>query len=128
MRPPRVRYDWNPIESAPFDEDIAVQVTDGRGAPYAIRWPCRRMQSCQAEKAVRDRRPDYFAFARNVSVKRSVGSVAGFEDGTACFKHSLFFRDRRTVLPRDELKAPPNVAPTRVDPSWSFGTALRLAA
>jgi hypothetical protein len=41
MRPPRMRYDWNPIESAPFDEDIAVQVTDGRGAPYAIQWPCR---------------------------------------------------------------------------------------
>jgi hypothetical protein len=42
MRMPRVTYDWNPIESAPFDEDIAVQVTDGCGAPYAIRWPCRR--------------------------------------------------------------------------------------
>jgi len=38
--PPRVKYDWYPIESAPFDEDIAVQVTDGRGAPYAIQWPC----------------------------------------------------------------------------------------
>ena len=41
MRPPRVTYDWNSIESAPFDEDVAVQVTDGRGAPYAIKWPCR---------------------------------------------------------------------------------------
>ena len=41
MRAPRVTYDWNSIESAPFDEDVAVQVTDGRGAPYAIRWPCR---------------------------------------------------------------------------------------
>jgi hypothetical protein len=41
MRPPRVTYDWYPIESAPFDEDIAVQVTDGRGAPYVIQWPCR---------------------------------------------------------------------------------------
>jgi hypothetical protein len=40
-RPHRVTYDWYPIESAPFDEDITVQVTDGRGAPYAIRWPCR---------------------------------------------------------------------------------------
>jgi hypothetical protein len=26
---------WNPIESAPLDEDIALQVTDGRGALYA---------------------------------------------------------------------------------------------
>jgi hypothetical protein len=42
MRPPRVTYDWYPIESAPFGEDIAVQVTDGRGAPYAIQWPCQR--------------------------------------------------------------------------------------
>jgi hypothetical protein len=40
-RPPRVTYDWNPIENAPFDEDVAVQVTDGRGSPYAIRWPSR---------------------------------------------------------------------------------------
>jgi hypothetical protein len=41
-RPHRVTYDWHPIESAPFGEDIAVQVTDGRGAPYAIQWPCQR--------------------------------------------------------------------------------------
>jgi hypothetical protein len=42
MRPPQVNYGWDPtIESAPFDEDVAVQVTDGRGSPYAIRWPCR---------------------------------------------------------------------------------------
>jgi hypothetical protein len=33
---------WNPIESAPFDEDVTLQVTDGRGQPYAINWPCRR--------------------------------------------------------------------------------------
>ena len=44
-RPSRVTYDWYPIESAPFDEDVAVQVTDGRGAPYAIRWPCQRTKS-----------------------------------------------------------------------------------
>jgi hypothetical protein len=42
MRPPRVTYDWNPIESAPLDEDVGLQVTDGRGAPYTLRWPCRR--------------------------------------------------------------------------------------
>jgi hypothetical protein len=41
-RPHRVTYDWHPIESVPFGEDIAVQVTDGRGAPYAIQWPCQR--------------------------------------------------------------------------------------
>jgi hypothetical protein len=33
---------WNPIESAPLDEDIALQVTDGRGNPYILQWPCRR--------------------------------------------------------------------------------------
>jgi hypothetical protein len=41
MRPPLANY-WNPIETAPFDQDISVQVTDGRGKPYAIQWPCRR--------------------------------------------------------------------------------------
>jgi hypothetical protein len=25
---------WNPIESAPFDQDVTLQVTDGRGKPY----------------------------------------------------------------------------------------------
>ena len=30
MRSPR-DYGWNPIETAPADEDIALQVTDGRG-------------------------------------------------------------------------------------------------
>jgi hypothetical protein len=41
-RPHRVTCDWYPIESAPFDEDIALEVTDGRGKPYVLRWPCRR--------------------------------------------------------------------------------------
>jgi hypothetical protein len=42
MRPPQVNHGWNPIETAPFDKDIAVQVTDDRGEPYPINWPCRR--------------------------------------------------------------------------------------
>jgi hypothetical protein len=41
-RRPRRTYDWYPIESAPLGEDIALEVTDGRGKPYALRWPCRR--------------------------------------------------------------------------------------
>jgi hypothetical protein len=41
MRSPR-DYGWNPIEIAPLDEDITLQVTDGRGGPYTLRWPCRR--------------------------------------------------------------------------------------
>jgi hypothetical protein len=36
MRPPQVDYGWNPIETAPLDEDIALQVTDGRGGPYTL--------------------------------------------------------------------------------------------
>jgi hypothetical protein len=31
MRAPLVNYGWNLIETAPFDEDIALQVTDGHG-------------------------------------------------------------------------------------------------
>jgi hypothetical protein len=42
MRAPQLNYGWNPIESAPLDEDIALQVTDGRGNPYILQWPCRR--------------------------------------------------------------------------------------
>jgi hypothetical protein len=45
MRTPLVNYGWNPIESAPLDEDISVQVTDGSGGPYTLQWPCRRTTS-----------------------------------------------------------------------------------
>jgi hypothetical protein len=34
---PKNDYVWNPIDSAPFDEDVNLEVTDGRGAPYCIR-------------------------------------------------------------------------------------------
>ena len=34
-------YSWRPIESAPLDEDVTVQVTDGRGKPYTLRNPSR---------------------------------------------------------------------------------------
>jgi hypothetical protein len=44
MLPPR-DHSWNPIESAPLDEDIALHVTDGRGAPYTLQWPCRRTET-----------------------------------------------------------------------------------
>ena len=47
MRPSR-DYGWNPIESAPLDEDIALQLTDGRGAPYVLQWPCRRTEGAVA--------------------------------------------------------------------------------
>jgi hypothetical protein len=41
MRVPQENYGWNPIESAPFDEDVTLQVTDGRGGPYRLPNPCR---------------------------------------------------------------------------------------
>jgi hypothetical protein len=41
MRPPQVNYDWNPIETAPFDEDIALQVTPPRRS--ALYGCCRLM-------------------------------------------------------------------------------------
>jgi hypothetical protein len=41
-RPPQVNHGWNSIETAPFDEDIALRVTDRRGGPYMLHWPCRR--------------------------------------------------------------------------------------
>jgi hypothetical protein len=39
--PPAESYSWKPIESAPLDEDVGLQVTDGRGKPYTLRNPSR---------------------------------------------------------------------------------------
>jgi hypothetical protein len=32
---------WLPIDAARFDEDVLLQVTDGRGEPYKLPSPCR---------------------------------------------------------------------------------------
>jgi hypothetical protein len=32
---------WNPIESAPFDEDVTLKVTDGHGESYSLPNPSR---------------------------------------------------------------------------------------
>jgi hypothetical protein len=32
---------WSPIENAPPDEDVILQVTDGRGEPYMLLNPSR---------------------------------------------------------------------------------------
>jgi hypothetical protein len=34
-------FDWQPIDTAPFDEDVTLLVTDGRGDPYRIPYPCK---------------------------------------------------------------------------------------
>jgi hypothetical protein len=39
--PEPLRNGWNPIESAPFDEDVTLQVTDGHGEPYVLQKPSR---------------------------------------------------------------------------------------
>jgi hypothetical protein len=36
MRPPLEGFSWKPIESAPLDEDVTLQVTDGHGEPYIL--------------------------------------------------------------------------------------------
>jgi hypothetical protein len=37
------RYEWRPIaDAAPLDEDVTLLVTDGRGDPYRLPYPCRR--------------------------------------------------------------------------------------
>jgi hypothetical protein len=41
MRASMADYGWKPIQSAPFDEDVILQVTDGRGEPYSLRTPSR---------------------------------------------------------------------------------------
>ena len=45
MRVLENNYGWNPIESAPLDKDVTLEVTDGRGAPYRLPNPCRRTAS-----------------------------------------------------------------------------------
>jgi hypothetical protein len=35
------RFGWKPIDTAPFDQDAALIVTDDQGEPYALNWPCR---------------------------------------------------------------------------------------
>jgi hypothetical protein len=52
---------------------LIVTISVNGGPPQvAEKIPYADMQSCQAEKAARDSRQDYFAFARGVSVKRNV--------------------------------------------------------
>jgi hypothetical protein len=37
------KYGWQPIDSAPLDEDVSLVVTDSRGGdPYRLPYPCRR--------------------------------------------------------------------------------------
>ncbi len=36
------RYDWRPMEDAPFDEDVELLVMDFCGSFYGLRYPCRR--------------------------------------------------------------------------------------
>jgi hypothetical protein len=45
MRVLESNYGWNPIETAPLDEDVTLEVTDGRGAPYRLPYRCRRTAS-----------------------------------------------------------------------------------
>jgi hypothetical protein len=36
MRVLENNYGWNPIDSAPFDKDVILEVTDGQGGPYRL--------------------------------------------------------------------------------------------
>ena len=38
----RLWADWWPIDTAPWEEDVTLLVTDGRGEPYPIPYPCKR--------------------------------------------------------------------------------------
>jgi hypothetical protein len=45
MRVLENNFGWNPIETAPLDEDVTLEVTDGRGGPYRLPNPCKRTAS-----------------------------------------------------------------------------------
>jgi hypothetical protein len=34
-------FGWNPIETAPLDEEVSLEVTDGQGARYRLPYRCR---------------------------------------------------------------------------------------
>jgi hypothetical protein len=52
---------------------LIVLISIDGGRPQVVeKIPFKDMQSCQAEKAVRDSRRYYFAFAHDISVKRNV--------------------------------------------------------
>jgi hypothetical protein len=33
-------FGWRPIDTAPFDQDLALLVTDGQSEPYELKYPC----------------------------------------------------------------------------------------
>jgi hypothetical protein len=35
------RFGWKPLDTAPFDQDVTLMVSDGRGTPYALKSPFR---------------------------------------------------------------------------------------
>jgi hypothetical protein len=45
MRVLENNYGWNPIETAPLDKGVTLEVTDGRGTRCRLPNPCRRTAS-----------------------------------------------------------------------------------
>jgi hypothetical protein len=45
MRVLEDKHGWNPIETAPLEVDVMLEVTDGNGEPYRLRSPCRLTSS-----------------------------------------------------------------------------------
>jgi hypothetical protein len=41
MRVLKNDFGWSLIDTAPFDEDVMLEVTDGQGERYRLRNPCR---------------------------------------------------------------------------------------
>jgi hypothetical protein len=41
MRVLKNDFGWSLIDTAPFDEDVMLEVTDGQGETYRLRNPCR---------------------------------------------------------------------------------------
>jgi hypothetical protein len=35
------RFGWKPLDTAPFDQDVTLMVSDGRGTTYALKSPFR---------------------------------------------------------------------------------------
>jgi hypothetical protein len=59
---------------------LIVTISINGGPPQVIeKIPYADMQSCQAEKAARDSRRDYFVVANGISIKRNVFCSGAYE-------------------------------------------------
>ena len=80
--------DWRLIDTAPIDQDVTLLVTDGRGEPYRIPYPCKRTAG---------------------------GGVGKFKQGNAADRHALAVeavQSSQKMTPLTRVQSPHRQQPT----------------